>query len=120
MFLYNCVCSGLLCSFCDIEHIVFEYLTVFFWFITSFESLNHHFVITSQVPACYPVNILSGSGYNLTAFRFSKVNVLFAISSLTKVILIKVYKVRCITFCPVSSSPADDWSIRKGINLSNC
>ena len=66
MFLYSFFRSGLLYSFCDIEHVVFECLAVFFWFITSFESLNHHSVITSQVPVCYPVNMLSESGYNLT------------------------------------------------------
>ena len=108
MFVCNCVWSGLLCSFFDIEYVVFEYLTVFSWFISNFESLNHHSVITSQVLVCYPVDILSESGYNLTVFRFTEVNVLFAVSSLTKVILIKVYRVRCITVCPVSSPPADN------------
>ena len=78
--------------------------TVFF-----FGSLHyHHCVITSQVPVCYPVNILSGSGYNLKMFRLSKTNVLFAVSSLTKVILIKVYRVCCITICPTSSPPVDN------------
>ena len=104
----NCVWSGLLCSFCYIEHVVFEYLTVFFWFITRFESLNHHSVITPQVPVCYPVDILSEPSYNLTVLHFSKVSVLFAVSSLTKVILIKVYRVRFITVCPASSPPADN------------
>ena len=103
MFVCNYVWSGLLCSFCDIEHVVFEFLTVFFWFITSFEWLNHHSIVTSQVPVCYPVDTFSEPGYNLTVLHFSKVNVLFAVSSLTKVILIKVYRVRCITVCPISS-----------------
>ena len=40
-----------------------------FWFITSFESLNHHSVITSPVPVCYPVHISSESDYNLTVLR---------------------------------------------------
>ena len=88
MFVCNCAWSGQLRSFCDIEHIVFEYWAVFFWFITGFESLNHGSVITSQVPVCYSVDILSEPGYNLTVFRFSKVKILFAVSSLTKVILI--------------------------------
>ena len=79
-----------------------------FWFITSFESLNHHSFIMSQVSVCYPVDILSESGYNLRVFHFSKVKILFGVSSLTKVTLIKVYKVCCIILCPVSSPPADN------------
>ena len=71
-------------------------------------TLNHHSVITSQVPVCYPVDILSESGYNLTVLRFSKIKLLFAVSVLTKVILIKVYRVRCITVWPLSSHPADN------------
>ena len=47
MFVRNCVWSGLLCSFCDIEHVVFEYLTVFFGLLLA---LNRQTVITSQVP----------------------------------------------------------------------
>ena len=79
-----------------------------FWFITNFELLNYHSVITSQAPVCYPVDILPEPGYNLTVFHFSKVNILFAVSSLTKVTLIKVYKVHCITLCPFSSPHADN------------
>ena len=108
MFVCNCVWSGLLCLFCDIEHVVFEYLTVFFWFLTSFELLHHHSVITSQVLVCCPVDILSESGYFLTVLHFSKINALFAVSSLTKVILIKVYRVRCITVCLVNLPSADN------------
>ena len=89
MFVCNCVWSGLLYCFRDIEHLVFKYWTGFFWFITSLESLNHHSIITSLVPVCYPVDIIWVYGYNLTVFRFSKVNLLFPVSSLTKVILIK-------------------------------
>ena len=74
-----------------------------FWFITSFQSLNHHSVITSKVPVCYSAKIMWGPGYNFTAFFFSKVKVLFAFSSLTKVILIKFYKVHCIILCLASS-----------------
>ena len=81
---------------------------VYVWFITSFELLNHHSVITSQVPVCYSADIWSESGYNLTVLHFSKVNALFAVSSLTKVILVKVYRVHCITVCLVSSPPADN------------
>ena len=98
---------GLLCSFYDIEHVVFEYMTVFVWFITSFESLNHYSVTKSQVPVSYPVDILSEYGYSLTVLCFCKLNLLFAISSLTKVILIKVYRA-CLTVFPVSSPSADN------------
>ena len=119
MFVRNCVWSGLLCSFCDIEHIIFEYLMVFFLIITSFESWNHHFAITSKVFVCYPANILSEPDYNLTVFRLSKIKVLLAVSSHAKVILIKVYRVRCITVSPVSSPPVDNKLIQKSINLSN-
>ena len=72
-------------------------------FITSFESLNRHYVIMSQVLAHYPVDILSKSGFHLEVFHFSKVNLLFTVPSITKVILIKVFKVRCIIVCLVSS-----------------
>ena len=72
------------------------------------------------MPVCYPVNILSESGYNLTVFHFSKVNIMLVVSSLTKVILIKDYKVCCITLCPVSSPAAHNYLTLKGINLSNC
>ena len=64
-------CPVWLCSFCDIEHVVYECWTVLFWFITNLESLSHHSVITLQVPICYPVNILLGSAYNLTVFHIS-------------------------------------------------
>ena len=62
------------CVHCYIEHVVFEYLTVFFRFSTSSEYLNYYFVITSQVPVCYPVDILFKPGYYLTVFRFYEVN----------------------------------------------
>ena len=68
-----------------------------------FESLNHHSVITSQVPVWCRVDNFSESGYNLTVFRFSKINVLFAISSLQR-LLWSGFTVCCITVCPVSSS----------------
>ena len=59
-----CLClsanvSGLSCSFCNTEQVVFEYLPVFFWFITSSESLTCHSVIPLQVPVCNPIDILS-------------------------------------------------------------
>ena len=79
-------------------------MTVFVWFITSFESLNHYSVTKSQVPVSYPVDILSEYGYSLTVLCFCKLNLLFAISSLTKV---KVYRA-CLTVFPVSSPPADN------------
>ena len=112
-----CLClsatvSGLVCSVYSVTWIMnygaFEYLTVFFWFITRFESLKHPFVITSQVPVCYPVDILSESNYSLTVFRFPKINVLLAVLSLTQVFLIKIYIACNITLCPVSSSLADN------------
>ena len=75
-----------------------------FWFIISFKSSSKlsfcHYVTSARF---IHVNILSEPGYNLTVFHFSKGNVLFAVSSLTKVILIKFYKVHCITICPVST-----------------
>ena len=65
---------------------------------------------------CYPVDILSGSGFNLTVFRFSKVSVLFAVSSLTEVIQTKVYKACCITVYPVSSPHADNLLMRESVD----
>ena len=122
--IYSCfhssVWSGLMCSFCGIEHILFEYLTVYFLLTTSFESLSRHSFTLSQVLVCYLFDILSQSGYNLTMLHFFRVYVLFADSSLTKVIPMKVYKVHCRTVFLVNSSPADNLLIQKDINLLNC
>ena len=115
----SAIVSGLAC--CIHSVIVFEYLTVFFWFITSFDSLNHHTVIKSQVSACYPVDVLSEPGYNLTVFCFSKVKLLFAVSSLTKVILIKVYRVLFLQPFLLSAHPLPKISsFGKALVLSNC
>ena len=122
MFVRDCVWSDHLRSFCDTEHAVFVYLMVYFWFITIFELLNRRPVITSQRLVCYPVEILSQSGFNLTALRFSKINVLFTTSSLTKVILIKVYQVHGITVCSAILQTICYFGktfIDRGANLSN-
>ena len=107
------------CSYRKIVSLYFVYVCLQLCLLWLFVLIlwNHHSVITSsQVPVCHPVDILSGSGYNLTVFRFSKVNVLFAVSGLTKFILIKVYRVLCITICLVSSPPAGNYLIQRGIN----
>ena len=122
MFVRDCVWSDPLRSFCDTGHAVLVYLMVYFWFITIFELLNRRPVIKSQRLVCYPVEILSQSGFNLTALRFSKINALFTISSLTKAILIKVYQVHGITVCSVILQTICYFGktlIDRGANLSN-
>lgn len=92
------VWSGRFCSLCYKGHVVFPYLTVCFWFATSFESLNHHFVITSGMPVFVILSRSYQSAFNLTMFRFPFINAPLVVSSLRKVMLIKCYKVAVYTF----------------------
>ena len=99
-----------LCLSATVSGLVWVYFNIWRYSFGSLLVLNCWIIVPSLLYKCLFV-ILSISFQSLIiiwVLHLSKVNVLSAVSSLTKVILIKVYTVCCITLCPVSSSPADN------------